>query len=69
MSDADTALAAPLRKKLERTHLKTHRIREQLAGQRDRDDPSTINYKDIETTLAQLEIHSKDHNRISEELY
>ena len=69
MSDADTALAAPLRKRLERIYSKTHRIREQLAAQRDRDDPSTINFKDLESTLAQLEIHDKDNDKLSEELY
>ena len=69
MSDADTALSATLRKRLERIHSKTHRIREQLAAQRDRDDPSTINFKDLESTLAQLEIHYKDNDKLSEELY
>ena len=69
MTDADTAIAAPLRKKLERIQSKTHRIKEQLSNQRDKEDPSSSDCESLQDIQAQLEIYKKDYDRVSEALY
>ena len=69
MEEANAALAAPLRKKLERIQSKTARSKEKLSRQRDQDTPSTSNYEILKDSLAQLEIYQKEHNRLGEELF
>ena len=69
MEEANAALAAPLRKKLERIQAKTSRSRERLNRQRDQDSPSTSNYDLLQDSLSQLEAYQKEHNKLSEELF
>ena len=50
MKEANAALAAPLRKKLERIQSKIVRQKDKLSHQRDQDSPATSNYKNLKTS-------------------
>ena len=69
MEEANAAIAAPLRKRLERIQNKTARSREKLSRQRDQDSPSTSNYDLLQDSLSQLEGFQKEHNKLSEDLF
>ena len=69
MSDADNAIAAPLRKKLGRLLTKTTRIQRQLATQRDEAQPERAEYSLLQESYEQLELFNKEYNQISEALF
>ena len=69
MTDADAALAAPLRKKLERLQVRTNRIKNQLSTQKDEATPALSDYSTLQETQEQLEIYRKEYDRVSEALY
>ena len=69
MEEANAAIAAPLRKRLERIQNKTAKSREKLSRQRDQDSPSTSNYDLLQDSLSQLEGFQKEHNKLSEDLF
>ena len=69
MDEATAALAAPLRKKLDRIQGKTARCKDKLSRQRDQDSPATSNYDLLQDSLAQFETHQKEHSKLSEDLF
>ena len=69
MEEANAALAAPLRKKLERIQNKTVRCKDRLSRQRDQENPATSDSEILKDMQSQLEMHQKEHDRLSEELY
>ena len=69
MDEATAALAAPLRKRLERILGKTVRSRDKLARQRDEENPATSEFETLKEIQSALELQRQDHEKISQELY
>ena len=69
MEEATAALAAPLRKKLERIQNKIIRLKDRLSRQRDLENPASSDSDTLKDMQSQLELQQKDHDKLSEELY
>ena len=69
MEETTAALAAPLRKRLDRILSKANRNRDKLARQRDQETPATTDYETLKETQAALEQLKQDHETHSQELY
>ena len=69
MEEADAAVAASLRKRLERIYSKLQRSRDKLSRQKDEESPSTSDYEVLKQTQSMLESQQKDQEKLSAELY
>ena len=69
MEEANAALAAPLRKKLERVQGKVVRCKDKLSRQRDQENPSASDFETLKEAQSLLDLHHKEHEKISTELY
>ena len=69
MEEADAALAAPLRKRLDRLQGKMTRCRDKLSRQRDQDIPASSDYELLQETQSMLESTHKEQEKLSTELY
>ena len=69
MEETTAALAAPIRKRVERLLSKTNKNRDKLARQRDEETAATTDLETLKETQATLEQHKQDHEALSQELY
>ena len=69
MEEATAALAAPLRKKLERIQNKIIRLKDRLSRQRELENPASSDSDTLKDMQSQLELQQKEHDKLSEELY
>ena len=69
MEEATAALAAPLRKRLERVQGKVVRCKDKLSRQRDQENPAASDFETLKEAQSMLEHHQKEHEKLSTELY
>ena len=68
MSDADEALAAPMRRKLDRLSRRTERQRNQLSYQKDKGAPATSDWSMLQESQEQLELDKAEYDRVYDDL-
>ena len=69
MEETAAALAAPMRKRVERLLGKAHKNRDKLARQRDEETSATTDLETLKETQATLEQQRQDFEVLSQELY
>ena len=69
MDETTAALAAPMRKRVERLLGKAHKNRDKLARQRDEETSATTDLETLKETQATLEQQKQDFEVLSQDLY
>ena len=69
MSDADSALAAPLRKKIDRIQHQMNELKEQLGDQRAEENAAESDFDILQEVQEQIEIYKEEYSQLSDSLY